>query len=79
MENEKADMKMEMMNDAMDNVFDHDSDDEDELVQQVMDDIGLNVNDQLADAPSKKQKQQTVEEENARDAELAKRLENLKR
>lgn len=50
----KMDSKQEMMDDAMDESmaqFD-DDDAENELVQQVMDEIGLKVSEQLANAPT---------------------------
>jgi len=76
MEAEKMEMKQEMISDAMDDALEHDSDDEEELVQQVMDSIGLDLNEKLVDAP-KKDKEEEVED--PMNTDLQARLNNLKR
>ncbi|KAJ2516977.1 ESCRT-III subunit protein did4, partial [Coemansia sp. RSA 1939] len=55
-ESDVMDMKEEMMNDAIDDAMEDDAeeDEEDEsnaIVQQVLDEIGLQLNQSLADAP----------------------------
>ena len=53
-QNEKMDMTEEIMNDAMDDAFEEDGEAEEteELVQQVFDEIGINLNSQLASVPT---------------------------
>ena len=46
-ENEKFDMTQEMMNDAMDDAFAVDSGEEDAVVNQVLDEIGIEMTDQM--------------------------------
>jgi len=53
MENEKAGMTEEMMDDALGDAFDVDSEEEDEVVEKVMQEIGLDLNALMADAPNK--------------------------
>ncbi len=76
METEKMTMKQEMINDAMDDAMDHDSDAEDELVKQVMDEVGLDFSGKLVDAPTK---QKQVDTQDDVDHDLQARLNNLKR
>ncbi|KAI9008525.1 vacuolar sorting protein DID4 [Hyaloraphidium curvatum] len=89
-ESEMMDMKEEMMNDAIDDVMDEEGEDEEEseaIVQQVFDEIGINLDQQLADAPTGKvgQKASAEKEEEgdllamSDDAALQARLENLRR
>eukprot|EP00842_Homolaphlyctis_polyrhiza_P005428 jgi/Hompol1/5887/HPOL_002601-RA len=55
-ESEMMDMKEEMMSDAIDDVME-DEDDEaesDQIVNQVLDEIGISLNQSLVDAPSSK-------------------------
>jgi len=47
-------MKQDMINDAIDDAMDNDEEDEDELIAKIMDDIGLDLNEKLVDAPMKK-------------------------
>eukprot|EP01083_Nonionella_stella_P089432 249517_1 len=49
-------IKQEMVDDAMEMALDHDSDDENELIQQVLDEIGIEVDQGLDDAPKNKLK-----------------------
>ncbi|ETO20485.1 charged multivesicular body protein 2a [Reticulomyxa filosa] len=77
MESEKMEMKQDMINEAMDDVMEHDTDDEDELIQKVMDDVGLEWNEKLVDAPAKEKQQEEKEDEV--DTDLQARLNNLKR
>merc|ERR1711977_560427 len=53
-QNEKMDMTSEIMNDAMDDAFEEEGENEEteELVQQVFDEIGINLNSQLASVPA---------------------------
>ena len=53
-QNEKMDMTSEIMNDAMDDAFEEEGETEEteELVQQVFDEIGINLNTQLASVPA---------------------------
>merc|ERR1719245_422828 len=74
-ESEQMEMKQDMINDALDDALDQDSDAEDELIQKVMDEVGLDFSEKMVDAPMKKQRE--VVEENV-DADLQKRLNNLK-
>ncbi|OAJ43406.1 hypothetical protein BDEG_26769 [Batrachochytrium dendrobatidis JEL423] len=55
-ESEMMDMKEEMMNDAIDDVME-DGDEEEEsdrIINEVLDEIGISVNQSLADAPNSK-------------------------
>ncbi|KAJ3041762.1 Charged multivesicular body protein 2b [Rhizophlyctis rosea] len=79
-QNAQMDMKEEMMNDAIDNVMDEDEDEEEgeNIMNQVLDEIGIGVGQQLADAPrtalpSGKGKETTKAEED----ELQARLDEL--
>lgn len=76
MESEQMEMKQDMINDALDDALDQDSDAEDELIQKVMDEVGLDFNSGLVDAPMAK-KEEVVEDQV--DDDLQKRLNNLKR
>ncbi|KAF8479041.1 vacuolar sorting protein DID4 [Russula ochroleuca] len=55
-ESATMDMKEEMMNDAVDDVMDDDLEDEEEegdkILKQVLDEIGVGISQQLADAPT---------------------------
>jgi charged multivesicular body protein 2A len=75
-ESEKMEMKQDMINDALDDAMDADSDAEDELVQKVLDEVGLQLNDDLVDAPAKAKQ---PAEEDVVDDNLQQRLNNLKR
>jgi charged multivesicular body protein 2A len=90
-QNEKMDMTEEMMNDAMDDAFEEDGEAEesDELVQQVFDEIGINLNSELANVPTgqvaqpqqQEQQQQPAEPEPIGagiDEDLQNRLKNLR-
>ncbi|KAJ3366922.1 Charged multivesicular body protein 2A [Allomyces arbusculus] len=52
-ESEMMDMKEEMMNDAIDDVMEDadDEDEEEEIVRKVLDEIGIDLDQQLVDAP----------------------------
>jgi len=76
MESEQMEMKQDMINDALDDALDADEDDEDELIKKVMDEIGLDLNTNLVDAPMEKKEEV---KEDAVDADLQLRLNNLKR
>merc|ERR1712157_99614 len=90
-QNEKMDMTEEMMNDAMDDAFEEDGEAEesDELVQQVFDEIGINLNSELANVPTgqvaqpaqQQATQQPTEPEmvsDGIDGDLQNRLKNLR-
>ncbi|KAI9230724.1 MAG: vacuolar sorting protein DID4 [Piptocephalis tieghemiana] len=97
MESEAMDMKEEMMSDTMDDVMEGDEDEEEEeaIVQQVLDEIGINLDHSLTSAPvglehqkEAATKQAVVEGEGAHgstagmsadDAALQARLDNLRR
>eukprot|EP01088_Endostelium_zonatum_P000221 TRINITY_DN1036_c0_g1_i2.p1 TRINITY_DN1036_c0_g1~~TRINITY_DN1036_c0_g1_i2.p1 ORF type:complete len:284 (-),score=132.66 TRINITY_DN1036_c0_g1_i2:94-945(-) len=53
MESEKMDMKGEMMGDAIDGIFEEDEEEQDteEVLNKVFDEIGINLQDQLVNAP----------------------------
>merc|ERR1711991_21101 len=54
-QSEMMDMKDEMMNDVIDDALDSEDDEEEEsenILRQVLDDIGLDLDSQLLDAPS---------------------------
>merc|ERR1719189_1063214 len=64
-ESEKMSMKQEMVSDAMDDAFEDAEDEEDELLAKVMDEVGLDLDGKLADAPEqKKEVEKGQEEEN---------------
>merc|ERR1712172_48307 len=50
-QSEIMDMKGEMMEDAIDDVMGDDEDESDAIVNQVLDELGLQLNDKLGDAP----------------------------
>jgi len=52
-QNERMDMTTEVMGEAIDGAFEEEGEQEetDELVNQVLDEIGCNLNSQLVDAP----------------------------
>jgi len=77
MEMEKQNVKQELMADMMDDAFEVDEDDEDELIQKVFDEIGLELGEQLEDAP--KGKTQEPAQVDKEDDNLEARLNNLKR
>eukprot|EP01083_Nonionella_stella_P290168 987413_1 len=52
----KNQLKQDMINDAMDDALDYDSDAEDELIQKVMDEIGIEMDTNLDNVPNKKLK-----------------------
>ena len=50
--NAKAEMQQEMMDDAMDEVMEGDEEEEDAIVSQVLDEIGITMGDSVPVAPS---------------------------
>lgn len=54
MQSEKTEMTQEMMEDAMDDVFEGNAEEEDAVVQKVLDDLGVEVANGLASAPTAK-------------------------
>jgi len=71
---------MQMVGDALESAMDdvEDEEESDQIVNQVLDEIGINLNDSLVDAPGKKQEEAKIAENDA-DKELEARLNNLKR
>jgi len=87
-QSEIMDMKEEMMSDAIDDALGDEDDEEesDAIVQQVLDELGLQMNDQLSDMPGVKDSiatssgsKQPVAADMDEDADLMARLENLKK
>jgi len=82
-QSEQMEMKQEVMGDAMEDAMD-DAENEvesDEIVNQVLDEIGVKMNEDLVDAPGKKVEVQApaVPAENEHDKVLEARLNNLKK
>ena len=79
-ENEKAEVTMEIMGDAMDDIAGTDEEEEDLVVNQVLDEIGIQVDGEVPEPPSKEPQSEPQEEvkDEAVD-ELEKRLNNLRR
>ncbi|KAJ1555425.1 Charged multivesicular body protein 2A [Cladochytrium tenue] len=84
-ESEVMNMKEEMMNDAIDDAVEEEDDEEETeaIVNQVLDEIGISLNQQLVDAPTGKIGTKTSEPAEAilvdDDAALQERLNNLRR
>ncbi|KAJ3334327.1 ESCRT-III subunit protein did4 [Blyttiomyces sp. JEL0837] len=80
-ESEMMDMKEEMMNDAIDDVVEEGDDEEesDAILNQVLDEIGISVNQQLVDAPTSKVGQTKEDALELDDAALQQRLNELRR
>ena len=83
-QNEMMDMKEEMMNDMVDDVMEDDDaeTEEDELVNQVLDEIGLDMSGKMGRTPNSKILEEEGESANANtteDDELQARLENLRK
>lgn len=91
-ENMKSEMMQEMMGDAIDDVMDADAnaEEEDQIVGQVLDEIGINFDGNIPDAPSGVQNSAGVESTESQKipsaagadpavSELEERLNNLKR
>lgn len=81
-QNEKMDLKQEMMDDALDNLFDDDDieGEADAVTQQVLDEIGVEVSSQMGAASSGVLKQKKVAQEETEEVEddLSARLAALK-
>jgi len=81
-QSEQLDMKQEMMGDAIEDAMDTEEDEaeSEQVVNQVLDEIGINLQEGLVDAPTTKLQQATGKEEvgNNVDKELENRLNNLK-
>jgi charged multivesicular body protein 2A len=90
-ENEKTEMTGEMMNDVIDDAFDdgETAEEEDKIVNQVLDEIGVSLTGNLAAAPSSavkeapvaaaKQAEPVAEAEDSAVSDLEARLNNLRR
>lgn len=77
-ESMKFDMTEEMMNDTLEGMFENDGDEEEEdrIVNQVLDEIGIDISNKMADAPSIS-KHSRLEEEKSED-DIEKQLARLK-
>lgn len=75
---EKMEIKQEVMNDAVEDALEDDEDEEEQeaIVGKILDEFGIEMNEQLVSAPAEKK---TVTEEDQTDKELEARLANLKR
>ncbi|KAJ6993596.1 hypothetical protein NC653_016664 [Populus alba x Populus x berolinensis] len=91
-QNEKIEMVTEVMGDAIDDALEGDEEEEEteELVNQVLDEIGIDVNQELVNAPSSAvaapaakgkvaQVETTGDEDSGIDSDLQARLDNLRR
>ncbi|KAJ8631701.1 hypothetical protein MRB53_025024 [Persea americana] len=91
-QNEKMEMVIEVMGDAIDDALEGDEEEQEteELVNQVLDEIGINIDSQLVKAPSSvvaaaaattkvAQAEATGNEENGIDSDLQARLDNLRK
>lgn len=89
-ESEIMDMKEEMMSDTIDEAMDEEEDEEEEeaIVNQVLDEIGINLNESLVSAPGTaiktpgatgRERIAQAEGSSADDAALQARLDNLRR
>jgi charged multivesicular body protein 2A len=74
-ESDLMEMKEEMISDSLDEMNEDDEEEEDELVGQILDEIGLKQNNDL-DIKNKKINEEKKEED---DDVLSKRLESLKK
>ncbi|KAG7021959.1 Vacuolar protein sorting-associated protein 2-like 1, partial [Cucurbita argyrosperma subsp. argyrosperma] len=91
-QNEKMELMTEVMEDAMDDALEGDEEEEEteELVSQVLDEIGINMNQELVNAPSTAvatpaaktkiaQAEATGNDDGGIDSDLQARLDNLRR
>ncbi|KAF9349423.1 MAG: vacuolar sorting protein DID4 [Benniella sp.] len=76
-ESELMDMKEEMMSDTIDEAMEEEEDEEEEetIVNQILDEIGINLNESLVSTPGTP----IAQAEGADDAKLQARLDNLRR
>ncbi|KAK8535379.1 hypothetical protein V6N13_081518 [Hibiscus sabdariffa] len=93
MQNEKMEMVSEVMGDAIDDALEGDEEEEEteELVSQVLDEIGIDINQELVNAPSSAvaapaskgkvaaQAEATGNDDGGIDSDLQARLDNLRR
>ncbi|MFQ6619094.1 hypothetical protein Gotur_000016 [Gossypium turneri] len=92
MQNEKMEMVSEVMGDAIDDALEGDEEEEEteELVSQVLDEIGIDINQELVNAPSAAvsapaakgkvaQAEATGNDDGGIDSDLQARLDNLRR
>lgn len=84
-ENERADMTAEMIGDTIDDAMEEEgsAEQEDMIVRQVLDELGVNLSQELSEAPDTKvpSKESKVEQEGSKDeamTSLEARLNNLK-
>jgi charged multivesicular body protein 2A len=78
-QSEAMGMKQEIMGDALDDAMENEEDEEEEemVVNQIMDELGLNMASALADAPGAKAEKDKEEVTDNADAELESRFNNL--
>lgn len=76
-ESMKFDMSEDMMNDALEDMFENDGDEEEEdrIVNQVLDEIGIDISNKMANAPSVSKNSQLEE---APEDDIEKQLARLK-
>ncbi|KAJ3269758.1 Charged multivesicular body protein 2A [Terramyces sp. JEL0728] len=76
-ESEMMDMKQELMNDAIDDTMEDDNDEEesDQILNQVLDEIGIDLNQSMAEAPAGK----LVKEKAVEQDDLQARLDSLRK
>lgn len=73
-------MKEELMNDALDDVTETDLQESDDIVNQVLDELGIQFNEGLSSAPTTKlSKPSAQQESNNEDKALEERLLNLRK
>jgi len=83
------DMKEDAINDTMEEMYEDDNEEEetDDIVNQVLDEIGINLNSELVSTPGlepvqqkeEKQPEKKLVAENEVDSDLISRFNNLKR
>ncbi|BAT76859.1 hypothetical protein VIGAN_01492100 [Vigna angularis var. angularis] len=90
-QNDRMELITEVMGDTMDDAFEGEEEEEEteELVNQVLDEIGININQELLNAPStavaapaaktKVPQVETVGDDAALDSDLQARLDNLRK
>lgn len=82
-QSEGMEMKQEMIGDAIEDAMDNEEDatETDAVVNQVLDEIGINMNEGLVDVPGKKVEKEVEkkDKDHEADKELENRLNNLKR
>lgn len=78
-QSEIMEMKEEFVNDAIDQVMEDDAVEEDALVSQVLDEIGLNLKGQLGETPATNVAEPEAEATEVADTDLQARLDSLRK